>query len=285
MRSLLVTVAAAGLAFAIPSIARADEKAACVGAYEQAQHLRTDNKLREAREQLVVCTRDACPKLIRKDCTKWMEEVTASLPSLVFAAKDDKGQDRVDVRVLVDGKPLTEQLGQEVIVDPGVHAVRFEAAGAEPVEQQVVVRAGEKGRVVSATLLAPAAPPPAPAPVPVKEAPPPRPVGPTSRPLPVLVPVLGGVGVAALGTGAFLALSAGSQLSDLRSKCAPHCAQSDVDAVNLRYTAAAITAGVGVVAIGTAVWLFMGRPSVVETRVGVTSFDVSPSGATLRGRF
>lgn len=287
MRSLLfrcvltaVLVTSAGTAHG------AGDKAACVGAYGRTQQLRKENRLREAREQLLVCTSETCPKLVRKDCVQWMQEVTASLPTLVFAAHDARGRDRTDARVFVDGEAVTEQLGQEVIVDPGVHKVRFEADGAEPLEQEIVVRAGEKARTIAVTLADPkdqepvapvAAPPP-------RETPSESRSEDESRPLPVLVPVLGGLGLAAAGAGALLAVTASSQLDDMRSTCAPHCEQSDVDAVNLRYQIAAISGGAGALALGAAIWLFVTRPSAAEKSRG-TTVGVSPTGLGVSGRF
>jgi hypothetical protein len=91
------------------------------------------------------------------------------------------------------------------------------------------------------------------------------------RPAPILPFALGGVGAAAVGVGAFLAITASSQLHDLRSTCAPHCESSDVDKVNLRYRVAAGVIGIGVVAIGAAVWLFVTRPRAAHPApVGLT---------------
>jgi hypothetical protein len=265
--------------FASPARA-ADDKAACVSSYEQAQDLRRQNKLRAAREQLLVCTRDACPKLVRSDCTKWMEEVTNALPSVGFAVHDAKGADRTDAKVIVDGEALTGQLGQVVPLDPGVHKVRVEAPGAEAQEQDLVVRAGEKNRIVTVTLAAPASKEPvtvAPAPAPAPAPPPKR-----DRPRSVVAPVvLGSFGVAAVGVGAYLAISGSSQLDDLRSTCAPHCNPSDVDALNLRNGIAFGAIGAGVVSIGAAAWLFFRRPAA-EDRVNV---GLSPRGVVVGGHF
>src|SRR4051812_16562109 len=99
---------AAGVTIVAP--AAADEKAICVAASEKAQQLRSTGKLVEAREQLKVCGRRECPKLIQQDCTQWTSEVLATLPSAVPAAKDRKGRDIVDVRLTVDGKVVAESL-------------------------------------------------------------------------------------------------------------------------------------------------------------------------------
>jgi hypothetical protein len=264
-----VVASALGATFA-PRLALADDKATCVAAYEKTQTLRKQNKLIESREQALICARDKCPKLVKADCAKWIEEVTGSQPTLVFTAHDARGHDRADVKVILDGAPLTEQLGQEVTVDPGPHTIRFEAPNSLPAEQSVVVRAGEKARPVTVTFSDPA---------PATEAPRPNPGKESSdrRPIPLLVPVLGVAGLAAAGVGAFLVVDSSSRLDDLRGKCAPHCEQSDVDTLNLRYRIAAASIGVGAIAVGVAVWLFVTRPRAASSTVGL-----SPSGVALR---
>jgi hypothetical protein len=269
LRHVLVLAALAGVV--VPSVALADDKAVCVAAYEKTQTLRKQSKLRESREQALVCARDKCPKLVKADCSRWLEEVTTSLPTVVFAARDAHGHDRSDVQVHIDGAPLTEQLGQEVMIDPGPHTVRFEASGAPPIEQSLVVRAGEKGRSVTVTLPETSKPEPSkPEPSVIAASSPGVKKDADDRPLPVLVPVLGVLGVAAAGTGAFLFVTGSSQLDELRSTCAPHCAEADVDTLNLRYRIGAAAIGVGVVSLGVALWLYVTRPSShTRTTVGL----------------
>src|SRR4051812_3792936 len=103
-RSLVIAGASLLAVLTSDVSAFADEKAICVAASEKAQQLRSTGKLVDAREQLTVCGRAECPKLIQQDCTQWTSEVLAALPSVVPAAKDRKGRDIVDVRLTVDGK-------------------------------------------------------------------------------------------------------------------------------------------------------------------------------------
>src|ERR1700709_1044923 len=83
--------------------AAAQDKQACVGAYEDAQRLRKDGKLTDARSKLLVCAQDACPAVLRKDCTVWIGEVEQATPTVLLAAKSPIGKDIVDVTVTVDG--------------------------------------------------------------------------------------------------------------------------------------------------------------------------------------
>src|SRR5580700_9118420 len=69
-------VVLAALAVTSTSVrALADEKEACVAASDQAQTLRDDGKYRAARAQLLVCSRDVCPAIVRRDCEKWLAPI------------------------------------------------------------------------------------------------------------------------------------------------------------------------------------------------------------------
>lgn len=51
----------------------------CFDAYEQAQRLRKDERLPEARERLATCADAACPRFVRSDCAGWLYEVEAEI--------------------------------------------------------------------------------------------------------------------------------------------------------------------------------------------------------------
>ena len=151
---------------AAPLVARAGDADECASAAEEAQPLRKDGKLSQAREKLLVCARPHCPVIVRNDCIRWLAEVESSLPTVVLRAVDENGRDLLDVRVTLDDKMITEKLdGKAVALDPGAHTFRFEAKDREPVVEQVLVRQGEVNRIVSARLppaagLKPPPPPP-----------------------------------------------------------------------------------------------------------------------------
>ena len=253
-----VLLTAATLLALVPlaSRANADEKQACVAASEKAQQLRSAGKLGEARDQLNICGRPECPKLVQQDCTQWMSELLATLPSVVPGAKDRKGRDVVDARVTVDGKVVAEVLdGKAIVIDPGVHTFVFESKGLPSVKEQIVVKPGEKNRIVTVTF---ATPDDAVAP-PVAAGPANAGAGADSSSgssAPVAAYVLGGVGIAALGAALYFDLAASGDAHDLRSGCSPNCAQSDVDDVKTKYTIAGVTAGIGGALLITGVVLF-----------------------------
>ncbi len=128
----------------------ADTKQACVASSEKAQRFRLDGKLGDAQRELLVCSREICPSVVRTDCNVWLNEVTALMPSIVVGAKDESGADIVDVRVFLDGQKVVARLdGKSMPVPTGEHTVRLERDGAPPLEQKVLIREGEKARAIS----------------------------------------------------------------------------------------------------------------------------------------
>ena len=120
------------------------EKEVCIRAVEHAQVARLDGKLREAREGFVTCARAVCPEAIRQDCTRWVTDVDASLPSVVFEAVWADGHDATGMRVFVDGKPLADtEPGRAVVLDPGEHTFRFETPGQTAVIKKLVIDQGK----------------------------------------------------------------------------------------------------------------------------------------------
>jgi hypothetical protein len=242
------TTTAVALALtASASPAQADARAECVAASEKAQQARNAGKLSEAREQLGLCGRSECPKLIQQDCTQWMSEVLSVLPSIVPAAKDRGGRDLIDVRVSIDGKPMAETLdGKPVPVDPGVHVFKFETKGAPPVDEKIVVKQGEKNRIVTVTFAIGeetngGAKKPGPADVGDDDRA--RNRGGSSPPIAAFI--VGGLGLAALGTALYINLDANADARKLRDDCAPRCNPADVDDVEQRRIIAGVTAAAG----------------------------------------
>jgi hypothetical protein len=130
-----------------------DAKQACIAAVEQGQTQRDDGKYRQARASFLTCAQDVCPRVVKQSCTKWLRELDESAPTIVVSAKDDQGNDLTDVKVTFDGAPIASQLdGRPLEVDVGEHVLRFDREGSATVEQKLLLRAGEKARVVTVTL-------------------------------------------------------------------------------------------------------------------------------------
>jgi hypothetical protein len=269
-------------ALAAASSSFADDKQACVSAYQDAQSLRKDDKLRAAKEQLVHCASDACPAVLSRDCTQWLREVEEALPSVVLTVTGPDGNEAVDVHVTLDGAPLVDRLeGHAVTIDPGVHTLRFVIAGSDPYEQRVVIREGEKLRPLAVAF-----------PRSTSSAPPPPSAPPTTveqRPIPTVVYPFAAVGIVGLaGFGAF-ALDGLSKKSTL-DQCRPNCAQSDVDSARRTFLIGDLSLAVGVVSLAAAAYFFFDRPSVDATASSRTprlDVMVGAGGATvgLRGGF
>jgi hypothetical protein len=222
-RSSVVAMVLAGAAAAAtsrPALADDPTTEECVAANENAQTLRRNLALLSARERLRVCVADGCPAPVRQDCAERLIELEKAMPSIVFDARDRAGNDLVDVRVSVDGKPLAEKLdGKAYEIDPGAHQFVFEAAGQPPLSKQFVLREGDKNRRESLVLAV--APPPAPAtPAPVAAPEPHAASGPTSRSGDAGLAI---VGFAAAGVGAIAGAAAGlislNKVSDVRGQC------------------------------------------------------------------
>lgn len=251
------------LAAASPArIAHADGPALdCPSSSEEGQRLRDKNRYSDARAMFRACSQPSCPAIVRKDCAKWLSEVDETQPSIVIAAQDAAGADLSAVKVLVDDRQVaTKADGSPIVVDPGEHTLRVEAPGHAPLTQRLVVRVSEKNRLVRVVFQdgAKAAPP-----APVG---PPRPSTEASAPASssssgslVLPLVLTGVGVLALGSFGYFGLTSKSDLSKLRTDCAPFCDQSQLDDVKSRMLIADVSLGVGIVALGVAAVLFVSR--------------------------
>ncbi|WP_437337912.1 hypothetical protein [Sorangium sp. So ce394] len=287
----LVAAALSAAACLQPARARAGDAEACFTASEEGQRLRDEGRLREARARFIACGGADCPDLVQSDCAGWLSDVTARVPTLILSAQDEQGHDVADVRVTIDGAPLSARLdGKAVEVDPGERVLRFERAGSAPVELRLVVREGEKLRRVSARLGRTAAPG-ASAGAPGGGAVPPREDRAASSPASALVlPIaLGGVAAGSGVAYAALGLSARADADRLRATCAPRCAEADVDAVRAKILGANIAFGVGVAALAGAVAALVLRRAEPGAPAATAAVHVVPlrggAAAALGGRF
>jgi hypothetical protein len=283
---LLAVVAAMGLC----RLSAADDKQQCLAASDQGQSLRDDGKYRRAREAFSTCARDVCPNIVRRDCMKWLADLEQSSPSVVVGAKDDKGSDLVDVTVLVDGAPLVSHLdGKPTLVDPGEHSFRFETSGFPPVEQRVVIHAGEKSRLLAVQFGTPAAPAAAVTPAAAAPSTAAAEQGRSPQGTRASAWVFGGIAVVAFGTEAYFGLTGLSDRSNLKAQpCAAtaSCPQSSVDSIRTKFTVADIALGVGIVSTAISAYLFIAAPSATAPATAVDVMPV-PGGAAMSvaGRF
>jgi hypothetical protein len=252
--AILAACAASLFVGSLGSSARADDKAACVSAYEDAQTLRSKGQLRGAHEKLLVCAAQTCPKVVLDQCAGWLDEVEKAMPTVNFAVTDENGKDLADVAVSFDGAPLKSSLdGKAIAVDPGKHNFRFDAPGRKPIELMVVVREGEKARVIDATWkgVAPLETP--------KAGPHEGGAGGGAEPsggrkLSPAFWVLGGAGVVGLGLFAtFGGLGLSQKSKDAGAGgCAPRCSDSEVSSIKTKFVVADVSLAVGLASLAGA---------------------------------
>jgi len=141
------------------SVAHADPtKDQCIDANARAQDLRREGKLGAARAELGVCTARSCPRAVRSDCIKRLDELETAQPTIAFEVKDATGGDVMSVKVTVDGALLAPSLaGTAIPLDPGPHTVTLEANGLAADTRTIVITEGQKGRRERVVLGAPPA--------------------------------------------------------------------------------------------------------------------------------
>jgi hypothetical protein len=286
---LLTPGRAALLAIALPTLVASSASAqrptpsatklACLQASDKAQQLRVAGKLLAARDTLRICVQDSCPGVVRDACAQWLNEVQASLPSIVIGAKDADGKDILDLKVSIDGKLVTEHPGGlAVAIDPGRHKMKYEKPDGVVLEEEILVGEGAKNREVEVVF--PGAPKPA-------VATPNGSVGHGPKGASTFNTAMGAmfgvVGAGALGAALYLDLSATSDVNALeQSSCAKtaSCSSSRVNQDQLDYDLAGVGLGVGIAAVGVAVYVLIAHPFGDRPSSGTssgTAFRVVPS--------
>lgn len=265
----------------------------CLKASEDAHGLAQQHRLHDERARLLECAAPSCPADIRKDCLRRVDEVNASIPSIVFEVRDDKGNDISAVKITMDDAPFLERLdGVAIGIDPGEHKFTFEIPGQPAIERRILVREAQKDRRETIVFgpPQPATPEPASAPMPVTAPHPPPSETHEAAPLlntqRMIALVFGGIGVAGVGVGTVFGLLSKSKHDDADQHCdGERCRdQAGVDLKaearskgNLS-TAFFIIGGAGL-ASGVTLWLT--APNQGE-RVG-TQFGIVPGGVTVKG--
>ncbi len=259
---------------------------ACIAAHEAGQIARKHDKLVDARRAFATCAVDACPKLARDDCSTWLGEVDALVPTIELSVKDSNGASVPSARCTLDGAGIDAPLeGRAIPLDAGPHALHCEGQGVAPLDRAFATATGERDRRIDIILDAPKPLPPAPAPSPSThpaaptKPPPSQPPPPQPSPIPLFIS--GGVALAAFATFAYLGESGVSSEDNLRATCKPYCDASSVSAVRTRYNIADAFLVGGLVATGVTAWLYFSRraPTSGDARLGVQAI---PGGGGAR---
>lgn len=228
----------------------------CLSDHEAGQLARLDGKLVVAKQRLSACAVANCPAALRADCTQWLAELKNAIPSVVLAATSERG-DEARVRVFLDGAALTDRLdGNSFELDPGPHRFRFELAPYAPIEESLLLREGERERLVRVRFVSPASAtlPVGPVAAPVATA--------SMRPVPWLTYALGGLSLVALGSTAYFGLHAIGEQSEKLDTCAPLCSSAEMREVSRPALAADISLLVAVLAGGGAIYTYWTRPAL-----------------------
>jgi hypothetical protein len=246
------------LLLGVTQSARADV-ASCINSHASGQREAKAGRLKVASELFASCgSGEDCPSEIRAECVELYHVVEMSIPTVLFTAIDKYGKDFTAVRVYSNNQLLTEHLdGHSIALDPGKYVFRFVSSRGEVVSGDVLVREGEKNRVVSvqmqeqpaSTLQQQEAAPVAPSP---------RNDSAKQGSLPVGFWLSAGVGTAALASFGVFGLLGHSHQSTI-AKCSPNCDASrhdDFDSMKRDYLIADISLGVAVASAGAATWFF-----------------------------
>lgn len=261
--------------------ARADEAEECASKAEEGQSLRDQSRFIEAREDFARCARETCPAVVRKDCNEWVASMDEKIPTVVFAARNSRGDDVTNVKATLSGKTFALD-GKAMPLDPGPVHVTFEAPGVGTATIDIVIREGEKGRAVEVVLgKEGAADPKAPAPQEERRTP-------TAF---VVTPwVFAGLSAASLATFGALQGVARGELSDIEAGCGATktCAEDVLDPPQTKFTVSAVMFGVSIASLATAVGLWVFAPKVAVKATARTTLhldvDASPTGAGARAR-
>jgi len=276
---------------ALPLPAHAETVEACVASNADGQVLQSQGQLLAAVEKFQLCAAEACPEEIRRDCGTAMLAAKAIVPSVVIAVRRGD-EDILDALVLIDKSRQPVRLdGRPIELDPGPHVVRVHHGSHDAIERQMVLRQGERNRLISIELpsrvvkASPERPRSGPEPVAQAQAP-----GPSdkSEPIPKAAWVAGGVGVLSLGSFVVFGLDGKSKEAAL-DRCKPSCDPGAVGSMRRRYLIADVSLGLSVLSLGTAVWLWWPSAGPVKASGNLTAsigIDSSGSiGVTALGRF
>lgn len=248
----------------------------CLAAHREAQSLRKQLNLRESRELLSDCSHDACPGPVKRDCMRWIDDITLQMPSVVFRV--DMGSDAPSskIKIYVDSQLLFDALpGRAVEMNPGTYRFRFVLDTDETVEQEVVLAEGEKFKNVAVRFesakqaTAGSLPSSGSTSTPLVTN---EPVSTQTRPVPLATYIFAGVGAAAAVNFGIWAIWSESLRSELKRDCAPTCEQEYVDRVRTRGYVADISLGVSVASFAGATILYFARPTVtlpVKMNIGM----------------
>ncbi len=266
--------AVAAFVFTLAASAHAaDERVACAEAADRGQNARDQGKLSAARVEFTDCSRSSCPRIVAKQCTEWLADVSRMMPTVTFRALDPQGTEMLDVTVYVDSVERKGSIdGVPLEIDPGVHTFRLVHAGLPDALFQANIRVKEKDRVLEAKFNPPEA-------TQAQE---------HHRPFrfPWTASLSFVIGAASFVGMGVLAGTAAHDTNVLRETCAGSCLQSDVDWINTRILLANVAMGVGIAGMSLfALSLIVANVGGSKDEAPKASLLVGPGSLGVGGRF
>ena len=256
------------------------EDSACTAAHKAAEEREASGLLIEAKEVLLQCAQPSCGGFLAQECTTKYTQLDADVPSIVPLVNDVAGSPRPDVEVRIDGALVASRLdGRALPVNPGLREITFASDGRIFATQQIIAVQGQRNRTI-AVVFHPVPPDPEQSsdaasneePAPARALHPSSaaasaasaPAEPHPKRSHALSYTLASVGVVGLGGYALLTYW-GAKDNSLLARCSPSCPQASVDQVRSRYLAADISLGVGIAALGAAIWSIAAQRSAGES--------------------
>jgi hypothetical protein len=216
----------------------------CSEAFSTASELTQEGHFVGARASLLRCSAEACPPAMRPLCVDDLAKLESRVPGVVVAVTL-AGREVFDVRVWIDGKLVADHLdGKSIELDPGLHSFRLER-GSELVEQSLVIREGEKSRMLTFALA------PSGVPVPAVE----------RRPIPWSVFVSGGATLAAAGVWIGFGASGFIQKSEL-DRCKGSCDPRSISSATTAFRVADVAGLTTLLGAAVATVLLVTRSTV-----------------------
>lgn len=236
----------------------------CVEAHEKAVDFADGAQLLEARDRFSVCVAPACPRVIRDECASELSRLRSRLPSVVFAATNEAGNDMTDVTVTLAGRAILHTLTSRAIsLNPGRYEFQLSSSDGTTEKRVVLLREGEQQRRVEVRF-----------PGTAQLAPlvqlPPLDDSPWTPPV-VISTVVGALGLVSFG---YFAIAGTSMES-----CSPHCAEDEIASMRVHYAIADVSLLVGLAGITTAIILYEPNQSAVRARLTPTRGGVGLDAA------
>lgn len=244
--------------------ARADERAECARAYEQAQRLQQSGENRKALSAAERCALPTCPALLAEECKPWVTQIRKQLSRIEVHVVASAGCPPHDVSIEIDRVKVTQS--GPTFVDPGIHEVRAVDIRTKRIADKTINATSGELHLVELGF-------------PPDGAACSDPVADKSGGVPKVAVGLGVAGGALLLTGFVLGGIGASKRGDLDA-CKPGCSNDDIDGARTFFVVGDVIGAVGILTLGAATAAFFLGRGDPDTRS--TSLRAVPRGFQVR---